>query len=156
MTRFVLDLPKKVKQNLYMPKQWRDLNKTQKAAVLDFYHVPHGIKFSAPRKKSVRREAPILAAITQMLRSHPLVATVERRHVGAFTSQERYIRVGRRGDPDITGILKGGRAYAIEVKAERGRVSEVQSARLLELAEAGAVTGVARSVEDARRIIENG
>lgn len=138
-----------------MPTDWKRMNNTQRAAVLDAMGIPHSIKPSPPRKKSVRREAPILAAITKMLRKHPLVATVERRQVGAFYSQERYIRVGRRGDPDITGILKGGRAYAIEVKAEFGKVSEVQSARLLELAEAGAVTGVARSVEDARRIVES-
>ena len=137
-----------------MAKQWRDLNKAEKAAVLDFYHVPHHIKPSAPRAKAVKREAPILAAIFKMLRAHPLVAKVERRQVGAFTSGERYIRVGRPGDPDLTGILKGGRAFAIEVKAEFGKVSEIQSRRLLELHEAGAVTGVARSVEDARNIIE--
>ncbi len=137
-----------------MAKQWRDMNKAEKAAVLDFFHVPHGIVPSKPRAKAVKREAPILQAITQMLRAHPMVATVERRQVGAFYSQERYIRVGKRGDPDLTGILKGGRAFAIEVKAEFGKVSEAQSARLLELAEAGAVTGVARSVEDARKIIE--
>ena len=60
-------------------KQWSDLNNAQKAAILDFHHIPHGIKPSATRKKAVRREAPILAAITAMLRLHPMVATVERR-----------------------------------------------------------------------------
>lgn len=137
-------------------KDWSRLSKADKAAILDFHHIPHGITPSAPRRKMVKREAPILAAITKMLRAHPLVATVERRHVGAFTSHERYIRVGRRGDPDITGILKGGRAYGIEVKSPDGKVSDIQSQRLLELSAAGAITGIARSVEDAKKIIEGG
>lgn len=110
-----------------------------------------------PKKRgpSQRREAPILKAILSMLRKHPLVATVERRQVGVFSSGNRTIGVGRAGDPDITGILHGGRAYAIEVKAPGAYPDERQKRRLEQLKAIGAVVGVARSVEDAERIIND-
>lgn len=130
------------------------MSKRARAAVFDFHRIPHTLKPGPERAKSVKREAPILAAILQMLRLHPKVATVERRQVGAFMSGERYISVGRRGDPDITGILKGGRSYFIEVKAPGSYPDENQRQRIEELLAAGAVGGVARSIEEAKEIID--
>lgn len=107
------------------------------------------------RGRYTSREAPILKAILSMLRKHPAIATVERRQVGLFTIGNRVVSVGRGGDPDISGMLKGSaRAYFIEVKAPGSYPDPRQKRRLAELEAAGAVVGVARSVQDAQEIID--
>lgn len=56
------------------------------------------------------------------------------------------------GEPDITGCLDG-RRIEIEVKAPGGETTPLQRAELEKWRKAGAVVGVARSVEDAKKII---
>jgi len=59
-----------------------------------------------------------------------------------------------KGSSDLIGIRRDGRFVAIEVKAERGRLRPEQE-RFLGLVDAyGGLAGVARSVDEARRIIE--
>lgn len=53
-----------------------------------------------------------------------------------------------RGLPDIHGVLPGGRFFAIEVKTQTGRVSPEQKQQLAEIAEAGGLAFVARSLKD--------
>jgi hypothetical protein len=61
------------------------------------------------------------------------------------------------GYSDLSGVRKSdGRAVFIEVKRKDGVVKPKQEQFLKAMAEWGALTGVARSVEDARRIIEDG
>lgn len=126
-------------------------------AAFNFLGMPQftkAVREYKPRKQSTeRRERDVLADILTALRKHPLVATVERRQSGSFQDGARYIKVGKRGDPDITGILHGGRAYAIEVKREGEYPSEIQWKRIYALRAAGALAGCAHSVVEALGII---
>ena len=89
----------------------------------------------------------------QALRRHPKVATVERRQSAVFMEGNRYVRVGRRGEADISGILKGGRAFAIEVKRPGGKPNEKQLQFLERIRAAGGIAGCATSVTEAEAII---
>ena len=98
-----------------------------------------------------RREAEIQRAILQFLGAHRVLAY--RSNTGAVTAtthggRSRFVRFGVRGMPDITGVLPGGRALYIEVKAPGGRCSPWQIARLAELAKQGAVALVATGVPE--------
>lgn len=53
-----------------------------------------------------------------------------------------------RGVSDILGVLRGGRILAIEVKAEKGRVSPEQKRFIDMINAAGGKAFVARSIED--------
>ena len=59
------------------------------------------------------------------------------------------------GFSDIFGLTSDGRFIAIEVKTSTGRVSDKQENFLRVIRENGGIAGVARSVEDARKIIES-
>ena len=58
-----------------------------------------------------------------------------------------------KGFSDLFGVTSGGRAVFIEVKSRTGRVSAEQEHFLEQMASMGALAGVARSVEEAERII---
>ncbi len=89
-------------------------------------------------------EKHIVSRIMQALRTRPGIV-VRKRHGTAM---------GVAGDPDLYGSLNG-RHFEIEVKRPEGpsRLTELQSQRLREWEFAGAIAGVARSVEDALRIL---
>ena len=57
------------------------------------------------------------------------------------------------GWPDLEFFYNGG-AYFVEVKAPKGRVSQIQLACHRHLATAGAHVGVARSIADMEAILE--
>jgi VRR-NUC domain len=57
------------------------------------------------------------------------------------------------GVPDII-IVHQGRAYAIELKTETGRLTEVQAEAIAALERAGAFTAVCRGLNDALRRLE--
>jgi penicillin-binding protein-related factor A (putative recombinase) len=57
------------------------------------------------------------------------------------------------GQPDIIGCYKG-RALALEVKRPGGKATALQLAILAKWQQAGAVTGVIRSVEEVKKIME--
>jgi hypothetical protein len=56
------------------------------------------------------------------------------------------------GVPDLL-IVKCGRLFALELKADRGRLSAIQVATHAEMRKAGAVVGVAGSINDALAIL---
>lgn len=61
-----------------------------------------------------------------------------------------------KGHSDLAGVRIGdGRAVYIEVKTPTGKVRPDQENFLRRMREAGALAGVARSVEDARRILHD-
>lgn len=63
--------------------------------------------------------------------------------------------MGVAGDPDLYGTV-GGRHFEIEVKRPddpSSQLTKLQAQRLQEWRMAGALVGVARSVEDARQIL---
>lgn len=84
-------------------------------------------------------------------------AIVFRNNVGALKDKTgRLVRygVGGNGGSDIIGICPDGRFLAVEVKKNTGRATEDQL-RFIEAVRAkGGRAGVARSVEDALRILE--
>lgn len=57
----------------------------------------------------------------------------------------RLIKVGI---ADILGILKGGRFFAIEVKAKTGKLSDEQAEFIFAVRTAGGIAFVARSLDD--------
>jgi hypothetical protein len=86
-------------------------------------------------------EKAVVARIMRALKANPHVA-VRKRHGTAM---------GMAGDPDLYGTIRG-RHFEIEVKRPNdpsSQLTELQTQRLLEWKMAGAITGVARSVEEA-------
>lgn len=89
-------------------------------------------------------EKHIVARIVRALKDRPGVA-IRKRHGTAM---------GVTGDPDLYGSI-GGRHFEIEVKRPDGasQPTELQCQRLREWEQSGAITGLARSVADALRIL---
>jgi hypothetical protein len=59
----------------------------------------------------------------------------------------------RAGVPDLIAI-KDGRTYALEIKAEGGKLTETQERALIELREAGAMATHAHGLDQAIRVLE--
>jgi hypothetical protein len=90
-------------------------------------------------------EKAVVTRIMAALKKFPGVV-VRKRHGTAM---------GMAGDPDLYGTIRG-RHFEIEVKRPNdpsSQLTELQTQRLLEWKLNGAITGVARSVEDARTIL---
>jgi hypothetical protein len=77
-----------------------------------------------------------------------------RNNTGAFFVGKRMIRFGLKGSADILGILRGGRLCAIEVKTEKGKLSDDQIRFGLLISDYGGLYLVARTVADAIRAVE--
>lgn len=63
----------------------------------------------------------------------------ERRNVGAFKIQDRFIRFSRRGQSDLWGILPGGKHFECELKRKGKEPSEEQHQWLASCAQRGAL-----------------
>jgi hypothetical protein len=90
-------------------------------------------------------EKSVVGRIMGELKDRPCVV-VRKRHGTAM---------GVAGDPDLYGTV-GGRHFEIEVKRPNdpsSRLTKLQAQRLQEWKMAGAIVGVARSVEDALQIL---
>lgn len=107
-------------------------------------------ELSAPnaRRKRNRPEAAALNEVLRVLRSHPNVAWVHRMNSGAAKIGNRFVRFGFPGCPDVLGMLRNGRALAVEVKSRSGRLCDEQAV-FLELVNAyNGVAFVARNAND--------
>ena len=93
-----------------------------------------------PKEKEIQKE--ILQWLTDNNIFH------YRQNSGVFFIGKRMIRAGTPGVSDIVGVLNGGVAFFIEVKNWSGVLSENQRIFLKRAKEAGAITIVARSLED--------
>lgn len=85
-------------------------------------------------------------------------AIVFRANVGVFTTADgRKVSTGLpNGFSDLFGFRKSdGRMFFLEIKNEKGRLRESQKHFLEMMEKQGAITGVARSVEDAIRIVND-
>lgn len=90
-------------------------------------------------------ERGVVARIMSDLKKRPGVVVRKRHGTG----------MGVAGDPDLYGAVNG-RHFEIEVKRPNdpsSQLTELQACRLLEWKCAGAITGVARCVEDALVIL---
>lgn len=92
--------------------------------------------------KAPVREATIQKAILRWLRTRPQSFTVKLA-AGPYSVP---------GLPDVLH-LEGGQAYFFEVKAPGGRATPLQAATLEQLAKAGAVAALVRSVADVKAIL---
>ncbi|MCR2045510.1 VRR-NUC domain-containing protein [Anaerosalibacter massiliensis] len=84
-------------------------------------------------------------------------AIVFRANVGTFvTSDGRVVATGLpKGFSDLFGVRKSdGKAFFIEVKNEKGKTSKYQDNFLKQMKKNNAIVGVARSAEQAIRIIK--
>lgn len=110
---------------------------------------------AAPVPRPGAKEAEVLSAVLAYLRLHPQVAWVRRMNVGATEASDgRYIAFGFVGCSDIIGQMRDGRFLAVECKREKGgKVSDAQAAFLATVGKHGGVAGVARSIDDAVRIL---
>ncbi len=57
-----------------------------------------------------------------------------------------------KGIPDLC-IIQNGKPYFIEVKADKGRLSEAQNAVIGRIVEVGASCSICRSIEDAQQFV---
>ena len=98
-------------------------------------------------------EADLIKAIIESLRQRGDVV-VWRQNTGAAAIGSRFVRFGRPGCADISGMMVGtGRRVELEVKTPRGKISQHQAAFGELVADCGGVYAVVRSVEDANRVI---
>ena len=83
------------------------------------------------------------------------VGKVLHKDAGQVTlTDARMIRFGLAvGSSDIIGIAPCGRFFAIEVKTRTGRPTKEQMVFLNAVNNAGGIAGIARSVEDALKLI---
>jgi hypothetical protein len=112
------------------------------------------------RLRNAHPEQGVLNAVMQFLRTHPRVWWCARINTGAFkTPDGRFVRFGFVGCADIIGQLKAkpgektGAFLAIECKSDAGQLTDDQRVFLEKVGKYGAA-GVARSIEDARAIVE--
>lgn len=95
---------------------------------------------------SIRLAAPSLGLV------------IWRNNVGIAEHGRSRVRYGLApGSSDLIGIRQSdGRFVAIEVKSERGKVTDAQAAFLACVERAGGIAIVARSVEDVREALRRG
>lgn len=107
----------------------------------------------------VPKESGVLRDVLEYLRLAGI--THYRNNTGAARYGKRLVRFGVAGMPDVVGILPSGvaadgqevqpgRFLGCEVKAEDGRLSQLQRACLDNIAAAGGLALVVRSVDDLR------
>ena len=84
--------------------------------------------------------------------------TLFRVNVGKVKMQNgRWFETGvPKGFSDLFGFRPDGRIFFIEVKNETGKLRPEQKIFIEQMKKRGALAGVARSVEDAMEIINNG
>lgn len=112
-----------------------------------------GLERQEPRTLD-RKEAAALVEVLQALRTHPLVAWVERMNSGAARMGARFVRFGWPGCPDVLGQLKDGRLLGVEVKGPTGRLRTEQAVFIGRIRAAGGVAFVARDCRDVLRELE--
>ena len=95
---------------------------------------------------------------TRLLRINAGVAwqgtVIERTEHRLVLARPYAIRLAAPGVSDLIGWTEGGRFVAIEVKAPRGRLTDEQAAFIELVRRSGGLAGVARSIDDARAILE--
>jgi hypothetical protein len=72
-------------------------------------------------------------------------------NVGKFRPLDggpRVIQSAPEGTPDLLGVIAPGRAFAIEVKAQRGKQRDVQAAWQVAWEKRGGIYVLARSLDD--------
>ena len=83
------------------------------------------------------------------------IAVTFRINVGTFKAGDRFISTGvPKGFSDLFGFRRSdGKAFFIEVKTAKGRPSKAQLDFIKRMQECGANAGIARTIEEAREIL---
>ena len=111
----------------------------------------------------VPSEHDVQVSILGLLRKHPKVAKAIRYNAGTFRlagsqgSPDRWFRANDCvGHSDIAGVLKGGRAFYLEVKkpGKSSKPGDAQDTFLTEMAFAGALAAEVSSVEQVIKLLE--
>lgn len=107
------------------------------------------------------RESQVLSQVLQYLAYHPKVAKAWRVNTGAskynYTTKQGikknyFVKYGEKGQADIQGYLKDGRALFVEVKrSEGGKVSPHQKNFIQNAKEVGCFACVVCSVDELER-----
>ena len=75
---------------------------------------------------------------------------VERSNSGLYyTKDGRAVKIGVRGQSDLRGHTKTGRAFYLEVKTKSGTPTKEQLRFIEAMRKSGAIAGVVRNVDDA-------
>jgi hypothetical protein len=98
-------------------------------------------------RKTKTPEGHVQAAVLGLLKAWAI--DVKRQNTGAATLGKRMVRFGEPGDPDITGMLPGGRRFDLEVKAPGKRPTPEQLDRLRRTNDLG---GVGLWIDDAAEL----
>jgi hypothetical protein len=100
-------------------------------------------------------EANLLKLVLELVQHHPKVKRAWRRTVGGGRLRSgSWVNFGQEGHSDIQGFMKDGRFMAIECKMPRERATNAQDKFLNDVLSSGGVAGIARSVEDAKAILD--
>ena len=103
--------------------------------------------------KIIPLEADSLREVMQALKTHNLVAWIERQNTGAAKVGGRFIKFGWRGCSDLLGQLKDGRLLAVECKRPKGGKLSSDQLNFLEMVRNnGGVAFVATNLHD---VIDN-
>jgi len=110
------------------------------------------------RKKKKVKETSIESVILKYLNILPNTFAWKNESVGIYDEKRGTYRKKRRehsinGVSDILGI-RNGRLLAIEVKTNTGKVSNDQQLFIDRILREGGIAGVARSVADVRKLLE--
>src|SRR3990167_1712414 len=100
---------------------------------------------STPRKRRKQvykppamRESAVLDACKGILEAHPRVALWWRQNTGGMhPTEERWVKFGFTGAPDLMGVMVGGRFLAVECKATGRKATAAQQSFLDNLRDAG-------------------
>ncbi len=102
-------------------------------------------------------EHQIQKAILDYLKARKILAW--RQNAGGFVIKEgnktRYIKTGIAGLPDIAVMLPYGIMLFLEVKNEKGKLSEKQKEFFEKARELGHYCEVVRSIDDVEKILSN-
>jgi len=111
---------------------------------------------ASPKQKVYKPlEADSLREVMQALRSHKLVAWVERQNTGAAKVGGRFIKFGWRGCSDLLGQLKDGRLLAVECKRPKGGKLSSDQLNFLDIVRNhGGVAFVATNLHDVLNNLE--
>ena len=111
----------------------------------------------------VPSEHDVQVSILALLRRHPKVAKAIRYNAGTFRlaggggAPDRWFRANDcPGHSDIAGVLKGGRAFYLEVKrpGKSTKPGDAQDVFLTEMAFAGALAAEVSSVDQVVKLLE--
>jgi len=89
-----------------------------------------------------------------VLASHPKVEFAHVNTCGLVKVKNSRMRVGFPGLSDITGMLKNGKYFAIEVKTEIGKISEQQQWFIDIVNKNNGIAGIARNVDDVVELLK--